>query len=153
MGEADGEAASMVIADIRGLSQDLAGLSLTNAQEVNRKCMDDFANLAGTEIADILLKTGETIGDIPGYELFKLSSLVKSVIKKCVLESIEKGATIYSASYGVFKNHSGPWSYEEAQIFIKGCIEERAYVLAYINWYGRLAEIYNNKLGTWGLAL
>jgi hypothetical protein len=153
LGEAGGEAASMVIADIRGLSQDLAGLSLTNAQEVNKKYMDDFANLAGTEIADILLKTGETIGDIPGYELFKLSSLVKSVIKKCVLESIEKGATIYSASYGVFKNHSGPWSYEDAQIFIKGCIEERAYVLAYINWYGRLAEIYNNKLGTWGLAL
>jgi hypothetical protein len=43
LGEASGEAASMVIADIRGLSQDLAGVSLTNTQEVNRKYMDDFA--------------------------------------------------------------------------------------------------------------
>jgi len=154
LGEAGGEAASMVIADIRGLSQDLAGLSWTRAQEVNKKYMDDFAKLVGTEIVDILLKTGETLGDIPGYELFKLSSLVKSVIKKCVLKSIEKGATIYTVSYyGVFKNHSGPWSYEDAYIFIKGCIEERAYVLAYVNWYGRLAEIYNNKLVTWVLAL
>jgi len=109
------------------------------AIELSDKYLDEFTHWTANTFYETLIKTGEIKGDLSsGSNIFKFCGVLQSIIRKGALISAKKGIDSYNESYDIFKNHTGPWSYEDAQKFLEGYTKGKAQAVAYGSWYLRL---------------
>jgi len=109
------------------------------AIELSDKYLDEFTHWTANTFYETLIKTGEIKGDLSsGANIFKFCGVLQSIIRKGALISTKKGIDSYNESYGIFKNHTGPWSYQDAQKFLEGYTKGKARAVAYGSWYLRL---------------
>jgi len=126
----------------------------TAAIELSDKYLDEFTNWVANTFFETLIKTGEITGDLnSGANFLKFSGVLESIIKKGALISAKKGIDSYSAAYNILKNHTGPWSYEDAQKFLEGYTKGKAQAVAYGSWYLRLIPHDDNWFKIIGLTV
>jgi hypothetical protein len=142
----------------KGAFEEFVGLSSFVPQamiiELSDKYLDEFANWVADNFFEILIKTGEIAGKLDsGQNFLKFCGVLESIIKKGALISAKKGIESYREAYNIFKNHSGSWSYEDAQKFLERYIKGKAQAVAYGSWYLRLIPHDDNWFKTVGLTV
>ena len=124
------------------------------AIELSDKYLDEFTKWTAHTLFETLIKTGEIKGDLDsGSNIFKFCGVLQSIIKKGVLLGAMKGIDSYNKSYDIFKNHKGPWSYQDAQKFLEGYTKGKAWAVAYGSWYLRLIPHNSNMWLNVGLTV
>ena len=122
------------------------------ATELSDAYLDEYTKWMGDTLTDILIKTGEINGALDsGPNFLKFTGVLDSIMKKGALISAKKGIDSYSAAYNILKNHTGPWSYDDAKDFLEGYTKGKAQAVAYSSWYLRL--IHGDKNWYWTIGL